>query len=222
MSENRNSGLRRGLRVAGVGAAAVAFGLLSTGIANADVRVALPDGEKAGPGGNLLKRTSESALVSPSLAANGAGRVAWVSGSVTADVKTTPEGEVGPFNGPTNSDGTNNSSTHGTSRLSVGYIVGCQANITDLGGTVKVGIDLEALTGAVSGVIPIKAGEVKWVNIDGKDIEKAGSYSIDYQDFQMEIQGCGGYAQARQYAVLEIIGSHYSKTTLYGQPFSVG
>ncbi|PTR42926.1 MspA protein, partial [Rhodococcus sp. OK611] len=32
----------------------------------------------------------------------------------------------------------------------------------------------------------------------------------------------GGYAQARSYTVVEIVGNDYSKTTLYGQPFSIG
>ncbi|SEL22158.1 hypothetical protein SAMN05444583_1071, partial [Rhodococcus maanshanensis] len=40
MSENRKSGLRRGARIAGAGAAAaVAIGLMSTGAANADTLV---------------------------------------------------------------------------------------------------------------------------------------------------------------------------------------
>ncbi|MET4613844.1 hypothetical protein ABIC28_004856, partial [Rhodococcus sp. PvR044] len=47
MSEIR----KRGIRIAGVGAAAaVAIGLMSTGAAHADTFVPLPDGQKAGPG----------------------------------------------------------------------------------------------------------------------------------------------------------------------------
>ncbi|MBF6497059.1 MspA family porin [Nocardia cyriacigeorgica] len=129
MSENRTNGLRRGARAAGVGAAAaVALGLLSTGAANADTFVPLPDGEKVGPG-VTIKRTHEHALISPSMAANGAGRVVWVSGNASADVTVTPEGEVGPNNGPAGAPGTNNSSTHGASQLNTGYIVGCQVSI---------------------------------------------------------------------------------------------
>ena len=30
------------------------------------------------------------------------------------------------------------------------------------------------------------------------------------------------FAWAQAYAVVEIIGDHYSKTTLYGAPFSIG
>ncbi len=58
--------------------------------------------------------------------------------------------------------------------------------------------------------------------IDSKDITKPGVYSVEYQDAEIQIQGCAGYAQARSYTVVEIIGDHYSKTTLYGAPFSIG
>ncbi|TJZ74305.1 mspA family protein, partial [Rhodococcus oryzae] len=56
MSEIR----KRGIRIAGVGAAAaVAIGLMSTGAAHADTFVPLPDGQKAGPGA-VVSRTGES------------------------------------------------------------------------------------------------------------------------------------------------------------------
>lgn len=111
---------------------AVAVGLLATGAANADTFVPLPDGQKVSPGGEVtITRTGERAIVSPSLSANGAGRTVWVSGNATADVVSTPEGEVGPWNGAAGLPGSNNSSTHGASRLSSGYIVGCQVSIGD-------------------------------------------------------------------------------------------
>ncbi|WP_280396781.1 MspA family porin [Nocardia carnea] len=224
MSENRTDGVRKGARIAGIGAAsAVAVGLLSVGAANADTFVPLPDGQKAGPGVTIT-RTGEHAVISPSMAANGAGRVVWVSGNAAADVTVTPEGEVGPNNGPTGADGTNNSSTHGASQLNTGYIVGCQVSIADdaigLGGS--LGIDTSSLGVSGSVGLEVGPGEVKWVQIDYKDIPKPGRYSVEYQDVEMEIQGCAGYAQARSYTVVEIIGDHYSKTTLYGQPFSIG
>ncbi|MGA6206574.1 mspA family protein, partial [Nocardia testacea] len=56
MSENRTDGVRNGARIAGVGAAAaVTVGLLSVGAANADAFVALPDGQKAGPGVTITR-----------------------------------------------------------------------------------------------------------------------------------------------------------------------
>ncbi|WP_435591603.1 MspA family porin [Nocardia sp. bgisy118] len=224
MSMNRSSGLRGVGRVAGVGAAAaVAMGLLSTGAADADTFVPLPNGERVGPGVTIA-RIGERAVISPSLAANGAGRVAWVSGTVTADVTGTPEGKVGPNNGPANGPGSNNSSTHGASQLNTGYIVGCQVAIGDdaISAGLSGGIDLSG--GSLGGSIGLELGpgQVKFVQIDYKDILKPGVYSVEYQDVEIEIQGCAGYAQARAYTVVEIVGDHYSKTTLYGMPFSIG
>ncbi|WP_431970315.1 MspA family porin [Nocardia sp. bgisy134] len=224
MSMNRSSGLRGVGRVAGVGAAAaVAMGLLSTGAADADTFVPLPNGERVGPGVTIA-RIGERAVISPSLAANGAGRVAWVSGTVTADVTVTPEGKVGPNNGPANGPGSNNSSTHGASQLNTGYIVGCQVAIGDdaISAGLSGGIDLSG--GSLGGSIGLELGpgQVKFVQIDYKDILKPGVYSVEYQDVEIEIQGCAGYAQARAYTVVEIVGDHYSKTTLYGMPFSIG
>ncbi|APE34746.1 mspA family protein [Nocardia mangyaensis] len=205
------------------GAAAVAVGLLSVGAANADTFVPLPDGQKAGPGVTIT-RTGEHAVISPSMAANGAGRVVWVSGNAAADVAVTPEGEVGPNNGPTSADGTNNSSTHGASQLNTGYIVGCQVSIGDdaigLGGSLGVNLNGGNIGGSVG--VELGPGEVKFVQIDYKNITKPSRYSVEYQDAEIEIQGCAGYAQARSYTVVEIIGDHYSKTTLYGRPFSIG
>ncbi|PXX68508.1 MspA protein [Nocardia tenerifensis] len=224
MSENRTNGLRRGARVAGVGAAAaVAMGLLSTGAANADVFVPLPDGQKLGPGVTIT-RTGEHAVVSPSLAANGAGRVVWVSGNASADVTSTPEGKVGPWNGPKNSPGSNNSSTHGTSQINTGYIVGCQVSIADDAISLGVSASVDLTKGGLGGSVGLNLGpgDVKFVQIELKDITKPGTYSVEYQDVEMEIQGCAGYAQARSYTVVEIIGNDYSKTTLYGMPFSIG
>ncbi|GAB2644730.1 MspA family porin [Nocardia goodfellowii] len=225
MSENRTNGLRRSARAAGVAgaAAAVAMGLFSTGAANADVFVPLPDGQKVGPGVTIT-RTGEHAVVSPSLAANGAGRVVWVSGNATADVTATPEGTAGPWNGPANNPGTNNSSTHGQSQINTGYIIGCQVSISDdaisVGGGASIDMSSLGLSGSLG--LSLGPGEVKWVAVELKDIPKAGVYSVEYQDVEMQIQGCAGYAQARSYTVVEIIGDHYSKTTLYGQPFSIG
>ncbi len=225
MSENRTIGLRRGARFAGIGAAAaVAIGLFSTGAANADAFVPLPDGQKQGPNGVVITRTGEHAVVSPSLAANGAGRVVWVSGNAIADVPNTPEGKAGPWNGPANTPGTNNSSTHGTSIVSTGYIVGCQVNIAS--DAISAGVSGSvSLSGAgVGGSIGLNLGpgQVAFAQIDSKDITKPGTYSIEYQDTEIQIQNCAGYAQARAYTVVEIIGDNYSKTTLYGQPFSIG
>ncbi|MHA4848381.1 MspA family porin [Rhodococcus sp. MSC1_016] len=206
MSENRKTGLRRGVRVAGLGAAAaVVLGLMSTGAANADTFVPLPGGEKVVNAGGVsakIARNAESALVSPSLAANGAGRTAWVSGDVFAELG----GEI-PEEGAT---------------LTTGYIVGCQVDITGLKGTLSADLGFDALGMGGSLSVPIKSGEVKFAKIKTKEDLKPGVSAIQYRDQQIEVQGCGGYAQARAYTVVEVPGNHYVKATLYGQPFSIG
>ncbi|MBY8857891.1 MspA family porin [Nocardia sp. CA2R105] len=225
MSENRTSGARRGARFAGIGAAAaVAIGLLSTGAANADTFVPLPDGQKAGPDGVLITRTHEHANISTSMAANGAGRTVWVSGIASADVPNAPAATVGPNNGQLNSPGSNNSSTHGASQLNSGYIVGCQVDIGTDAISAGVSGSVSLTDASVGGSIGLNLGpgQVKFVQIDSIDITHPGHFSVEYQDAEMQIQGCAGYAQARAYTVVEVVGNHYSKTTLYGQPFSIG
>ncbi|MEV0686976.1 MspA family porin [Nocardia sp. NPDC050378] len=209
------------LAVAGI--AAVSCAVAAAAPVGADAFVPLPDGTKSGPGVTLT-RTGEHALVSPSMAANGAGRVVWVSGRASADVAVTPEGEVGPTNGPTGRPGSNNSSTHGASQLNTGYIVGCQVSIADdaIGAGVSGGISTGGVSAGGSIGVDLGPGEVKFVQIDYKDILEPGVYSVEYRDAEIEIQGCAGYAQARAYTVVEIIGDHYSKTSLYGAPFSIG
>ncbi|GAB2560920.1 MspA family porin [Nocardia heshunensis] len=225
MSENRTHGVRVAARFAGVGAAAaVAIGLFSTGAANADTFVPLPDGQKVNPAGTVtITRTGEHAIVSPSLSANGAGRVVWVSGAASAVVDT-PDGTTGPWNGPTNSPGSNNSSTHGTSIISTGYIVGCQISIGEDAISAGISGNVSLNSAGVGGSLGVNLGpgQVAFVQIDSKDITKSGTYSVEYRDAEMQIQGCAGYAQARAYTTVEVIGNDYSKTTLYGQPFSIG
>ncbi|MFE2957239.1 MspA family porin [Nocardia tengchongensis] len=224
MREIQNSAGQRTARVAGAAVvAAVAIGLLSAGAADADTFVPLPDGHKAAPGVTVT-RTGEHAVVSPSLAANGAGRVVWLSGIAMADVTDTPDGAVGPNNGPVNLPGSNNSSTHGASQISTGYIVGCQVSIGEDAVSAGISGSLNLNGGSLGGSLGVNLGpgQVQFVQIDYKDIPKAGTYSVEYRDAEIQIQGCAGYAQARAYTVVEIIGDHYSKTTLYGQPFSIG
>ncbi|WP_067702210.1 MspA family porin [Nocardia jejuensis] len=200
-------------------AAIVAIGFFSPGAASADAVVPLPDGHIEGPGVKITSR-GERAIISASLASNGAGRSSWLSGSVTAEVET-PDGAVGPNNGPLNFPGTNDSGTHGSSNLTVGYIVGCQVALGSLSANTAFTISTTpTLVGGFS--FPLSPGEVKWLAINNIELVKSGTYTIQYQDVPMDIQGCAGYAQARQFSVVEIIGADYAKVTLYGQPFSIG
>ncbi|WP_043660502.1 MspA family porin [Nocardia thailandica] len=223
MRINRFTVGRPRLRALTAGALAAATVGVVAGSSGADVVVPLPDGQRSGPGVTMT-RTGERVVVSPSMAANGAGRVAWVTGTVTADVAATPEGEQGPHNGAANKPGSNNSSTHGQSQLNTGYIIGCQVSIGDdaISAGVSGGIDLSGFSVGGSAGVDIGPGQVKFVQIGAKNIAEAGVYSVEYQDVEIEVQGCAGYAQARAYTVVEIIGDHYSKTTLYGAPFSIG
>ncbi|WP_420751690.1 MspA family porin [Rhodococcus sp. O3] len=249
MSKKHASGLRRGARIGSVAAAAaIALGFLSAGAANADTLVPLADGEIAAPGvAAKISRTGENALVSPSLAGHGAGRVAWVSGTVKAEIGDLKlPTEAGKTDGSTSSlNGTNNSSTHGVSRINTGYIIGCQVDISGLKGNLGINFGTSGTTtGALSpeGVltslastvtnsvgpsaslaVPLQPGQVRFVHVEGKDITKPNTtYTIQYKDAELSQQGCGGQAQARAYTVLEIVGNDYVKTTLYGQPFSIG
>ncbi|WP_194818637.1 MspA family porin [Nocardia sp. XZ_19_385] len=224
MNTNPSTGsgvLKRSFGIVGTTVAAV--GLFAPGAANADVFVPLPDGQKAAPGA-LITRTGERALVSPSLSANGAGRVVWVSGMVVAEVTETPEGKVGPDSGPSNDPGSNNSATFGASQLNTGYIIGCQVSIGDdaisLGAKAGATLKSASISGSIG--LKIAPGEVRWVQLERADIPKPGTYFVDYTDVEMSIEGCAGYAQARAYTNLEIIGNTHTKTTLYGQPFSIG
>ncbi|MGF6887055.1 hypothetical protein ABIA39_004189 [Nocardia sp. GAS34] len=220
MRDIKKAGSAWVLRATGIAAACTAaIGLFSTGAANADTFVPLPDGHVVNPG-VTIDSVGNSVNISPSLAANGAGRVAWLSTHITANV-TTPPGTVGPNNGPINNPGTNNSSTHGASTMSVGYVVGCQVAL----GALTAGVSGEisttpTLSGSLS--LPLAPGQVKWVNYDQKDMTTSGVYHFDMQDQEVTVQGCAGYAQARQVVTVEIVGPDYTKTTLYGMPFSLG
>lgn len=213
------NGLRISRWMVAAVAVVVGIGFFSPGAAMADTIVPLPDGHIEGPGVKITS-VGERAIISPSLASNGAGRSAWLSGTVTAEV-VTPDGVVGPNNGPQNFPGTNDSSTHNTSNLTVGYVVGCQVSLGALSANSSFTISATpSLSGGFS--FPLSPGQVKWVLINYLELIKSDTYQMQYQDIPMDIQGCGGYAQARQFSVVEIIGADYAKVTLYGQPFSLG
>ncbi len=215
-----------GVRSAVVGASAfTVFGLLSTGAANADTFVPLPNGEQLGDGVKI-DRFGETANVFQSMSANGAGRDALVSGTVVAKVDNAPVyPHVGPFNTPpANTSGSNNSNTHGASQLNTGYIIGCQVSIGDSAISANAGMSVSTSSVGASGSVSLELGpgDVKFVQVSYKDILHPGTYSISYKDSEIDVVGCGGYAQARSYTNVEVLGDFYSRTTLYGQPFSIG
>ncbi|MBO0855040.1 MAG: MspA family porin [Nocardia sp.] len=205
--------------VVGLMTAGAAVGIWSPGAAVADVTVPLPDGHIDGPGIHIAS-SGERAVISPSLAANGAGRTAWVTGNVTVDIQT-PPGTVGPKNGASNDPGTNDSSTHGASQVTVGYVVGCQVALGNMSASLGATLSTSpTVSGGIS--FPLAPGQVKWVQVDYLEMPTSGRYFLNYQDYSMDVQGCGGFAQARQFAVVEKIGPDFAKSTLYGRPFSLG
>ncbi|MFD3746407.1 MspA family porin [Nocardia sp. NPDC058633] len=206
-------------------AAAVLIGFLSTGAASADTFVALPDGETSGVGVTKLTRTGESAFIAPSMSANGAGRTARVSGTITAEIADGVHvGPAGPQLYPSNAPGTNNSSTHGTSAINTGYIVGCQVSIGTSAISAGLSVSVSPNSGNVGGSIAIQLGpgQVVFVKVADKDLFATGTNSVAYKDVMINVEGCGGYSQARAYTNVELIGVDHSRITLYGQPFSIG
>lgn len=231
MSECYPHGRLRFRRLAGLSAAFITVLTFSTSVAHADdVGFPLPDGQKVAPGVTLT-RTNETANVLPSLASN-ESRTVYVSGIVTADVtRDVPPGCPSvypfnyqcPFNGPSNAPGTNNSSTHFSSQVNTGYIIGCQVAISDsaisLG--ISAAVSLTTIGAGFSVGVQIGPGEVKFVQIQQKDITASGRYTLEYDGTDININGCGGRAQARSYSVVEIVGNDYAKYSLYGEPFDV-
>lgn len=197
---HKNNGtrrFRRGLLGSALTFAATAM-LVTAGAAHADTLVQLPDGERSiGP--YFMSSSAEQALISPALNANGTGRTAWVSGTVTGSAPASEKTE-----------------------LEVGYLVGCQVDLEGLKGELggKIDLDSPSLDAGVS--IPLDAGEVKYSRVTDIDLVD-GQASIRYRDHGIEITGCGGYAQARMVVSLTTeSGANRFAGSLYGQPFSLG
>ncbi|MFC9786614.1 MspA family porin [Rhodococcus sp. NPDC127528] len=220
------TGLRRGLQIASVGAAAaVAVGLFSVGAANADTFVPLPDGSISETlvDGTIVKitRTGESANVSPSLGATPLHRNVWVSGSAKVEL-------IGP-----NADG---------GKIEPGYVVGCQLTLggksgADSGIGSNYAGDKTTQSAKGSGTVSIGPGQA--VNHRLLDLEKADDYgseshsgansfkgkggSVTWADETIAVNGCAGYAQARNYVKVTANTKNVNSTiTLWGQPFSIG
>ena len=200
MSKFSMFGLRR---VVGAGAitAVAAIGLASMGAGNAAAGP-LASGSKVTEGidGTVIKieRTGESAYPVPSLANNGAGRSAEVNGKV----KVYSGGSAGT--------------------LTTGYIVGCQIDITGFSGGLGGSLDVLSLSGGISGSlsIPLSPGQAVFVSLGSKDFD-GNDASIQYKAQGIDVQQCGGYAQARAFSTVVTTGDFVVKSTLYGQPFSL-
>lgn len=227
MSTITSSARRAALAGALAGAAAAGVAVTGVAPAHADAFVRLPNGTQTGDAGLTLIRTGESARISPSLAANGLGRTAWVTGNVVVKAPNLTASAAGPNNGPageTGIAGTNGTSNDGAAAtISVGYIVGCQVQIGNLTAGISGSINQAGTpTGTGSISLPISPGQVLFAQLDYKNVKKKGTYYFGWKNTQLQIQNCAGYAQARSFVTVETSGEDHQKINLYGKPFSIG
>ncbi|MGZ8179498.1 MspA family porin [Williamsia sp. SKLECPSW1] len=238
MSKN-STALRRAASLgtmAVIGATAV--GLVSQGAANADTFVKLPNGAQR-DGDLVITRSNEKVQISPSLAANGVARNAWVSADFTVYAPGIKAKKAGPNRGPQSEStstsgtlGTNSTETNGAAAtMSVGYVIGCQVSFTGLtiNSPLSLGLGGIGSAGATNtlsltgGLTPaLSPGQVTFSLLNYKNLEKPGTYYVSYDRAQIQVPNCAGYAQARSFAVLETTGDDHQKVTLYGKPFSLG
>ncbi|KJR06944.1 MspA family porin [Gordonia sp. PS3] len=204
-------GKRRAAALAAVALTAVTGAVVGAGQADAG---RLPGGrtKAVGVDGQVVEisRSGESSRIMPSLAANGAGRAAAVSGTY----KTTL--------------------SKGTGVMTVGYLVGCQVNLTGFTGTLSGSFDLSGgVSGSGSLSVPLAPGQVVYAKTDKISLKKSkGTIMVD--SFSIDVQQCGGYASAR--SVVQVVAadgydaeekslsgnSGYVQANLLGTPFSLG
>ncbi|GAA4666320.1 MspA family porin [Gordonia humi] len=208
MSKKATTIARRVAAVAAVSAVGAAGLMINAGDADA---ARLPSGSKTSTGidGQVVKisRSGESARALHSVANNGAGRSAAVSGTYSAKL------------------------SKGTGSLKVGYLVGCQINIAGLSGGIGATISAApSLSGSLT--VPLEPGQVAFVSGDSLSLKK-GHGTVMVDNFNINVEGCGGYASAR--SVVQVLAadglstdddtitatSGYVQSSLYGKPFSL-
>lgn len=201
-----------------------AAALLTQGAANADVFVklpsqtqstTLPDGTKV-----TITRSNESAIVAPSLGGTPLHRAAQVSAKY--EVTTSKKAKI---------------------RITAGYVVGCQVNLSGLnsglsGGATEnlAGVNTANNAGTTQS-LSLGPGQATLYYIN--NVEKADDFgsqqqtqNVDYETKdaknsyvgeQIQLTGCAGYAQARSFATVRVRTSNVDKQVwFYGKPFSIG
>ncbi len=205
----RNNLMRSAVVAASVAAIGATSLIAGSGAADA---ARLPNGAKTTTGIDgqkvTIKRTGERFRIQHSVANNGAGRAAAISGTYRASVNK------------------------GKGTMVVGYLVGCQVDITGFSGGISGSIALSgpSLSGSLS--VPLNPGQVKFVHGEGVSLHE-GKGTVMVDSFQLDVQQCGGYASARSAVkVMAADGldtedglsgdSGFLQATLYGKPFSLG
>lgn len=215
--------VRRYATVCAASALALGWALFDARLASADVWYDLDDAERSvtNDEGTYvdLKLYDNHALVSQDLSANGAGRTAWVSGTIYARI-------TGPaVDGKSPLELTNNYNQYGIIVRS-GYYVGCQVDLTGMNFTLTGVVDTSNLIPIPSGggrlALALTPGQVKQVEVAYRDTLGAGEYYLQYTDVGITVQLCGGYAAARPYAIIQVPSNFYVLNTIYGTPFNMG
>lgn len=226
----------RGAAVAAV--AGVALGALSTGAANADTFIPLPNNStsnKVGDATVTVTISNQSAKLSPGMVSLPTTRNAWVSGLVSVKIAG------GKADGGS---------------ISAGYAVGCQVDVGSAGVTAGVtgasgtsvglnGPEIKPSVTATTGAsISLGAGSVgtqmltydrstwpspgdeiapDWADPSTSFKFKGSSGSLSYTEQTIGVDGCAGYAQARFFAKVKTkVGNTQGTTILWGKPFTLG
>ncbi|WP_067702213.1 MspA family porin [Nocardia jejuensis] len=211
-------------------AVAVASGIGTPGTASADTFVPLPGGvlTRELPDGTVItiRIEGESAKISGSMGATPMHRNVWTTGRGVIDL-------VGP------------SAVGSTIKISPGYVVGCQVDISSLspsenasesatvGSQPSLGLPSET-TGAGITLGPGQATARLMLDLEKPDdygMESHKRYnkvpgphaSVTWVDETFSVDGCGGYAQARSFVLAEVDTTTFiGNLALWGQPFSIG
>lgn len=156
-----------------------------------------------------ISRSNESSRIMRSMAANGAGRAGAVSGTYKASL------------------------SKGTGVMTVGYLVGCQVNLTGFTGELSGSINLDGVGLNAGLTVPLAPGQVVLATTDRLSLKK-GKGTVMVDSFSINVQQCGGAATAR--SVVTVVAadgyttdegvlsgnSGYVQANLYGRPFSLG
>ncbi|WP_327144015.1 MspA family porin [Nocardia sp. NBC_01327] len=206
-------------------------GIHAPATAAADTFIPLPGGviSRTLPDGTVvtLRIDGESAKINPSMGDTPLHRNVWVTGRGSVDL-----------DGP--------SAATATIKISPGYVVGCQVDISSFAESGNAsesatvgnsGIAPQAPSEGLGGGITLAPGQA--VGQFMLDLEKPDDYgqeshkrynktlgphaSVTWIDETFAINGCGGYAQARSFVLAEIDTTTFmGNMALWGEPFTMG